>query len=300
MLHYVIYHRGAWKGCVEIERTFEMLTFGAYIKYSSTAFVTFKSRVSRCTAAQMLLSHDHMEIKNAPNPKDIIWDNVATPRSQIKMRNVIANIVVGLGSICWGSLVTSLDTLSFELGFSLEQGQLFTASLLLALLLCLPFGFDAIARYYEGMKLESEIQDSIMTRYFWYQLVNIYVLVGFGGLNMFEEMLKIMKTPEALVDMLGRAVPAVSLFFCSLLMVKLLAAIPLELIRPYQLSTILVMGNCMNRKRPRSVMPTHFHFPTTITSTRGIHTNRTTTAAATTTTTFLFAFKYSSLFTIMI
>lgn len=35
-------------------------------------------------------------------------------------------------------------------------------------------------RYYEGIKLESEIQNTIMTRYFYYQLVNIYVTIGLG------------------------------------------------------------------------------------------------------------------------
>jgi hypothetical protein len=60
-----------------------MLMFGAYVKYSSTAFVTFKSRISESIAQQMLLSMDALEINHAPNPKDIIWDNVSIPKSQV-------------------------------------------------------------------------------------------------------------------------------------------------------------------------------------------------------------------------
>ena len=33
------------------------------------------------------------------------------------------------------------------------------------------------------MKLESEIQNAIMTRYFYYQLINIYVTVGLNGMQ---------------------------------------------------------------------------------------------------------------------
>ena len=32
---------------------------------------------------QMLLSHDAMEINHAPNPNDIIWENVSIPKSQV-------------------------------------------------------------------------------------------------------------------------------------------------------------------------------------------------------------------------
>ena len=39
-----------------------------------------------------------------------------------------------------------------------------------------------------------------------------------------------------------------SLFFCSLIIVKICAAVPLEMIRPWQLSTIHLMGMCMDRR----------------------------------------------------
>ena len=69
---------------LEMERALEMITVGAYYKFSSTAFVTFKSRMAETIAHQMLLSHhDNMEINHAPNPHDIIWENVAIPKSQV-------------------------------------------------------------------------------------------------------------------------------------------------------------------------------------------------------------------------
>ena len=47
-----------------------MLTLGAYYKYSSTAFVTFRTRMAETIAYQMLLTNDMMEISHAPNPHD--------------------------------------------------------------------------------------------------------------------------------------------------------------------------------------------------------------------------------------
>jgi hypothetical protein len=75
--------------------------------------------------------------------------------------------------------------------------------ILLGFLLVLPFFFDTLARNYEGMKLESEIQNSIMQRYFYYQLVNIYVNVGLGGLGISEQLYLILRDPQNIVDLLG-------------------------------------------------------------------------------------------------
>lgn len=65
--------RGALRGVLEVERAFEMLTLGAYYKYSSTAFVTFRTRMAETIAHQMLLTNDMMEICHAPNPHDSEW-----------------------------------------------------------------------------------------------------------------------------------------------------------------------------------------------------------------------------------
>ena len=119
---------------------------------------------------------------------------------------------------------------------------------MLIFLLLLPFVFDFVARYYEGMKLESEIQNSIMTRYFYYQLINVYVTVGFSGSNLWLQILNTLQKPQTLVDIIGGRVPSVSIFFTNLIIVKIFTAIPLEMVRPWQLSTILLMGNCMDRR----------------------------------------------------
>jgi hypothetical protein len=241
--------RGAWHGLIEVERMIEMIMLGALHKYSSTAFVTFNSRITESIAQQMLLSHDQMEINHAPNPHDIIWENIAIPKSQVVMRTYITNIGVIVGSIFWSSLVNSVNVFASLVPLPPAQQQIASAGIMLIFLIILPYIFDYVARFYEGLKLESEIQNSIMTRYFFYQLINVYVTVGFSGSNLWRQLMQILTKPQTLVDVIGGRMPNISLFFTNLMIVKILTAIPLEMIRPWQLSTIHLMGHCMDKRR---------------------------------------------------
>ncbi|KAJ1383473.1 hypothetical protein B484DRAFT_426124, partial [Ochromonadaceae sp. CCMP2298] len=95
--------RGAFRGMLEATRALELITIGCNYKVSSTAFVTFKSRVAKISSQQMLLSHEHYNLKviGAPNPKDVVWDNVSKPSSQIRARSSIANLACVLGAVFW-------------------------------------------------------------------------------------------------------------------------------------------------------------------------------------------------------
>jgi hypothetical protein len=122
----------AFQGFVEVEKAFEMLTMGSLSCYSSTAFITMKSRLNQSIATQqMLLSQSvsvhqrsfdagtkssnnghfntnvdssEMVITHAPSPNDIVWDNVYIPKKQIELRTFITNIIVIVGSVFWSSL----------------------------------------------------------------------------------------------------------------------------------------------------------------------------------------------------
>jgi hypothetical protein len=80
-------------------RAIELLTVGAYYKTSSTAFVTFNSRVFKTIAHQSFLSHVNytMDVKPAPNPKDCIWNNICIPLKQIEYRTKIADLTLCIG-----------------------------------------------------------------------------------------------------------------------------------------------------------------------------------------------------------
>ena len=54
---------GLKRGIIEGEKLVEMMAWGSFYKLSSTAFVTFRSRVTTAIARQMLISHDDMQVR---------------------------------------------------------------------------------------------------------------------------------------------------------------------------------------------------------------------------------------------
>ena len=246
--------QGALRSIFEVTRTLELLTVGAYYKTSSTAFVTFKSRVSACSSYQMLLSHDHytIEVKPAPNPKDIIWENVSVPQRQIIWRKAIATSMIILGAIFWSIAVTAITAISnldsFSVRFPIIKrysgttlyrflNNYLAIGLLLVLLNSLPILFDFISRRYERIKLESEIQNLIMDRYFKYQLANVFVAVQLGTIA--GNIDQVLSNPSSIASVLGTSLPAVSIYFMNMMVIKTFTAVPCEMLRLYPLMKLL-------------------------------------------------------------
>jgi hypothetical protein len=243
-------------GVLEATHTLELLTIGAYYRNSSTAFVTFSSRVAQANAIQVYLSHRHfnMHLDPAPNPRDIIWPNVSNPRDQVEARTLIADCTLYVGAIFWSLVVGSINAISNLDSLSLEWAWLqqyrgtmvyellqnYLAVLILVIFLALlPYFFDLIARHYEGLKAESLIQDSINRRLFIYQVAN--VLASIVSTSIANTISDIVRAPESLVTILGRSLPSASLFFANLIIVKTFTAIPYEMLRVWPFISIVGM-----------------------------------------------------------
>lgn len=255
---------GVIKGVLEASRALELLTIGAYYSTSSTAFITMNSRVNTSCASQMLLSQKHytLQVKLAPNPNDIIWGNISVPQQQINMRQNIADFTLVVGALFWSVVVGGITTLANLESLSKQfpyietyQGTLIykylnsylAAGLLLLLLSLLPIVFDFLARFYENKKLESEVQSSIMSRYFYYQLANVFVSVGLGSIA--ARIHEIVQSPASILTILGSSLPNLSIYFTNLIVVKIFTVIPLELIRPWPLIQFLTIVSCADRKK---------------------------------------------------
>jgi len=256
--------KGAVRGVLEAARTLEMLTVGSFYHTSSTAFVTFRTRLAASSSHQMLLSHNYisMQVRPAPNPRDIIWENVSIPQRQIDIRRVIADVTLVVGALFWSlvlgfiTTIASLESLGREYPwlqtysdtdvYKLVNSYL-ASSLLLTLLTLLPFIFDVIARAYEGLKLESEVQNSIMTRYFYYQLANVFVSVYAGSIV--TALHQILDSPSSILSILGTTIPSFSVYFANLVIVKTFTAIPLEMLRVWPLVQILGLKLFLDKKK---------------------------------------------------
>eukprot|EP00607_Mallomonas_marina_P005037 CAMPEP_0182425518 /NCGR_PEP_ID=MMETSP1167-20130531/11955_1 /TAXON_ID=2988 /ORGANISM="Mallomonas Sp, Strain CCMP3275" /LENGTH=450 /DNA_ID=CAMNT_0024606317 /DNA_START=131 /DNA_END=1483 /DNA_ORIENTATION=- len=185
-----------------------------------------------------------MIVSPAPDPKDILWENIALPYQQIRIRSLLSNSALFIGTIFWSSVVAGIyqiSGLAFHDNATLNQ---YIAVLILIILLCLlPALFDLIGRYYIGFKLESEIQHFIMSKYFYYQLVNVYVTITYGSINGAQQLINSITDPSLMVYVLGTSLPTVSLFFVNLIIMKTFLAIPLEMLRFWPLLYQLGLKN---------------------------------------------------------
>lgn len=164
------------------------------------------------------------------------------------MRRTIADGFFIVGAVFWSIVVgfiaaiSNLESLTRDFPWLLTYkntmiyevlNDYLAVALLLILLSVLPIIFDVVARSYEGLKLESEIQNSIMTRYFYYQLANVFVSVGLGSIA--SSLHQIIESPSSVLSILGSSLPSLSVYFTNLLIVKTFTAVPLELLRVWPL-----------------------------------------------------------------
>lgn len=160
------------------------------------------------------------------------------------MRKSISQVTLVVGAIFWSivvafiSAISNLESISEEIP-SLKKysdsdiykflNNYLAVLLLLILLSLLPFLFDFISRNYEGLKTESEIQNSIMTRYFYYQLANVFVSVGLGSIA--TSLHSILNHPSSIMSILGNSVPTFSIYFANLIITRTFTGIPIEMLR---------------------------------------------------------------------
>lgn len=203
-----------------------------------------------------------MVVRPAPNPKDCVWENISVPQKQISMRRTIADGFFIIGAVFWSIVVGFIAAISNLESLTKDFPWLNTyrntiiyevlndylaVALLLILLSVLPIVFDLVARSYEGLKLESEIQNSIMTRYFYYQLANVFVSVGLGSIA--SSLHQIIESPSSVLSILGSSLPSLSVYFTNLLIVKTFTAVPLELLRVWPLIQILSVRLCIDKTK---------------------------------------------------
>lgn len=93
----------------------------------------------------------------------------------------------------------------------------------------LPHIFYGVALHYEDRKTESDIQTSIIGRYFYYQLANIFITVTAGSI--LDSLGEIIEHPSNILAILGKSLPNVVGYFATFVMTKMLAGLPMILLR---------------------------------------------------------------------
>ena len=226
---------------------------------SSTGFVTFKSMTSAAVASQSLLTMEPFmfTINPAPEPRDVVWQNLAAPLRLVEWREGGTTIVITVLSVFWGALVsalyklqsqlqlwsnaeTSLEKLGYWGRFALYLGIDYVPTLFLLIILAiLPNFFWWLSRRYERVRTFSDIDASVMSRYFYYQMVNIYATIVGGAL--LDEVVAIAKDPRVVVRVLGCQVPVVAVYFMQIIVTKMFSALMWEFTRAWPLIRVTIL-----------------------------------------------------------
>jgi hypothetical protein len=118
--------------------------------------------------------------------------------------------------------------------------------LLLGIIMILPYIFHAVAIHYEDRKTQSDIQKSIIGRYFYYQLANVYVTVTAGSI--LDSLGEILEHPSNILAILGQSLPRVVGYFATFIMTKILAGLPLILLRGSAIVRTMFIRLCFKEK----------------------------------------------------
>jgi hypothetical protein len=156
---------------------------------SSSGLVTFLDLVSITTAACTPLTNkpNLLVVSVAPEPRDIQWANVQVDTRVARRKEQTANVLLFFGVILWSFPLAAIQAfataeqlaripgmqwiLTFNSGsLSAFINGYLPVLALLGLILLLPIMFERIAISYERRRTYSDIQRSILTRYFYYQV----------------------------------------------------------------------------------------------------------------------------------
>mmetsp|Transcript_72417 Transcript_72417/g.206078 ORF Transcript_72417/g.206078 Transcript_72417/m.206078 type:complete len:887 (-) Transcript_72417:1148-3808(-) len=249
------------------------LAFGINSERSSTGFVTFKSHVAMSSAIQVRLSREPfaMVATAAPELRDVLFANVAVPSRRIQSRIYFSGLLLALGCIFWAAVTVMVSSLPAVLEVLFDEEFVGTAEYdfimqkipvlcLLSILNILPLLFTLHARFYEQRKSMSEVDLSVVRRFFDYQMANIYVtLMASTAFESARVAIQAsVSNPLTIAELVGTNVATSGHYFMNFLIIKL-GTSPMWLLRLWPLISRGVPEPKIPAEVPRSMQGQHHH-----------------------------------------
>jgi len=211
------------------------------------AFVVMRTFTAATIAIQSMHSSKpgSMQVSTAPEPRDILWNNIYVSKGARRTRTYLGEMLVLLiitfyvVPVAMVSLLVSESALissSPRLAQLDQASAFFSASIALVQPLCivglqqlLPPLFMLIGQA-EGISSFSETQMRAFSRYFLFQVINVFLVTTIAG-SIFDTVAIIIESPESAFEMLGNSLPRMSSFFITFVTIKTFLALGFELVR---------------------------------------------------------------------
>ena len=193
-----------------------------------------------------------MDVYDAPEPRDVLWGNAWLSREASDLRSGLARSVFALCavgiSVPMGAFANSgrvleglgvrpdCDNTLSAVAYALAIDNL-PSVLFLSVLTALPLVFELSSYYFERLKSRVRVQESVFTRYFFFNLAYIYVSVF--SVAIATAIVDVLRNPGSYLNLIGSALPGSATFFLKILFFKGLVLPAMELSR---LCALLLRG----------------------------------------------------------
>ncbi|GBB84269.1 hypothetical protein RclHR1_01090008 [Rhizophagus clarus] len=201
-------------------------------KVTSTGFVTFKNHISAQLCAQSIMSSipHTCTTKMAPEPRDILWDNLTKNFKEKLVRYIFVNACVWALIIFWlfpiiaFLTLTTIDSLSSKIKFlgpflettpiirTLLQNVLPTV-LVTFFMSFLPWILMELSKQ-EAFPSYSELEKAVLTRYYYFCIFNVFIVFLLGS-TFLSSIFDVLRQPTSILEVLAYALPRGATFFIS-------------------------------------------------------------------------------------
>ena len=211
------------------------------------AFVVMRTYTAATIAIQSMHSSKpgSMQVSTAPEPRDILWENIYVSKGAQRTRSYIGEFAVKM-LVCFYIIpiatVALLVSESALVSSSPRLAQLDQASAIFSVAIAtvqpmfivglqqlLPPLFVAIGQA-EGRSSFSEVQMQAFSRYFLFQVLNVFLVTTIAG-TIFDTIALIIEKPESAFEMLGNSLPRMSSFFITFVIMKTFLGLGMEMVR---------------------------------------------------------------------
>ncbi|CAI9089701.1 OLC1v1024322C2 [Oldenlandia corymbosa var. corymbosa] len=216
-------------------------------KQLPAALVFFTNRVTAASAAQSL--HAQMvntwTVLDAPEPRQLLWDNLPKKFFERVIRQNIIYIIVFLTIFFYMipigliSAFTTLENLKKLLPFTkpiVNQPvvktvlEAYLPQLALIVFLALLPKFLLFLSKAEGIPSESHATRAASGKYFYFSVLNVFIGVTISS-SLFDKLKDIEKKPNSIVSLLATSLPKSATFFLTFVALKFFVSYGLELSR---------------------------------------------------------------------
>ncbi|KAL7532115.1 hypothetical protein ACHAXR_005624, partial [Thalassiosira sp. AJA248-18] len=232
------------------------------------AFVVMRTYTASTIAIQSMHSSKpgSMEVTTAPEPRDILWENAYYSKGARRTRTyiselfclfIIAFYIVPVALVSLLVSESALISISPRLNQLDKASSFFSAAIATVQPMCLvglqqllPPLFIRVSRS-EGIISFSEAQMKAFSRYFMWQILNIFLVTSIAG-SVFDTLAIIIETPESAFEMLGNSLPRMSSFFVSFVTIKTFTGLGVEISRMVSIIQASLLLVCFPNSTLRS------------------------------------------------